>query len=37
MTETLPEDDEDDGAWDRFVAETLGEEDEEQAASDPYL
>ena len=37
VTETLPEDDEDEGAWDRFVAETLLEEDEEQAASDPYL
>ena len=37
VTETLPEDDEDESAWERFVSETLLEEDEEKAVWDPYL
>ena len=37
VTETLPDEDEDDGAWERFVAETRTEDDEEEAGSDPYL
>ena len=37
VTETLPEDDEDESAWERFVSETLFEEDEEKAVWDPYL
>ena len=36
VTETLPEDDEDEEAWARFAAET-GEDDEGQASWDPYL
>ena len=37
VTETLPDEDEEEEAWERFAAETLLEEDQEQAVSDPYL
>ena len=37
VTETLPEDFEEEGAWDRFAAENAADTDSEAAAEDPYM
>ena len=37
VTETLPEDGEEEGAWERFTEEVLAEDDEGLASSDVYM
>ena len=37
VTEYLPGDDEEEGAWERFVTETMDSEDQEPVETDPYL
>ena len=37
VTETLPEDGEEEGAWERFTEEVFAEDDEGLASSDPYM
>ena len=37
VTDTLPEDGEEKGAWERFVSEVLEGEDEGEASCDPYM
>ena len=37
VTASLPEDGEEEGAWERFVSEAGVETDGEHASSDPYM
>ena len=37
VTEALPEEGEEEGAWERFAEEVFAEDDEACAASDPYM